>query len=196
MAFLRVLGVDPALRNFGLVRARIDLASLETPELVWDVEDMDVIKTANESGKTVRKSSDDLRRAMEMHKGFHGMAKGCALIFAEIPSGSQSARANISAGMSIGVLASSPVPIVQVQPIEAKKKTVGRATATKDEMIDWATARFPNAPWRRRKFRGKWELLGENEHMADGCAIIKAGLETDQFLQVASMYHAAIARAA
>lgn len=165
---LTVIGCDPSLKGWGLARLIVNIESLSTlaePEV--DVVDLRLIATEKSGGKTVRAASDDLRRAQELHAGFHQFCRGAALLMAEIPSGTQSARGAMSNGICLGVLASSPLPIIQVAPLETKLATVGTKTATKPEMIEWATSRFPNAGW----LRHRGSLTAANEHLADAVAV-------------------------
>ena len=179
---IRVAGVDPAFRNIGIARL---LLNTETMALV--LQDLRLLTTENQASKTVRKNSDDLRRAMELHSGFIASTKDCSVIFAEVPTGAQSARAALGFGVAIGVLASSPIPIIQVQPFETKLATVGTKTASKEEMIEWATEAYPDGPWLTRKFKGKTHFTAANEHLADAVAVAHAGIKTDQFRQLVSL---------
>lgn len=172
-----VLGVDPAFSNMGFATATIDLNTLEVTVL-----GLALTSTDKQSGKTVRKSSDDLRRAIELKEALCQQAFGCALVMAEIPTGSLSAAAARSLGIAVGVLASSPVPIVQVSPTEVKMCTVGKKNASKDEMILWATRKFPKAKW----FQSHNGYAKKNEHLADAIAAIYAGIKTPEFKQLRS----------
>jgi len=180
---IRLLSCDPALANWGLARLIVDPASLEI-----EVVDLKLVKTESEAGKTVRKSSDDYRRAQEAYGAALLWAMSSDIITAEVPSGSQSSRASLGAGMSIGLLAALGVqkPLIQVSPVEAKKAVTGRKTASKDEMIAWATSRYPDAPWiRARGSSGR--LVDANEHLADALAIAHAGVRTAEFRSAMGM---------
>lgn len=134
---LTVVGVDPSLNSWGMVRTTVNLSTLEV-----GVVDMLLVETEKRAGKTVRASSDDLRRASELRAAFHRFCAGASMVIAEVPSGTQSARGAMSNGICLGVLASSPLPIIEVSPLETKLATVGRKTATKADMINWATGLF------------------------------------------------------
>jgi Holliday junction resolvasome RuvABC endonuclease subunit len=80
--------------------------------------------------------------------------------------------------MLIATLSPSPI---QVTPIEVKQATVGKKTASKQEMIDWAYAKHPEA--------NGWELrngspLKKMEHVSDAIAIAYAGIKTDEFKRI------------
>lgn len=171
---MKIVGVDPALRNFGIVRAEFDISSLEL-----DIKSMELVKSESDkkTAKVVRKNSDDLNRAKLLHEGFQRACEGASIAFIEVPVGSQSARAMASYGICIGILASCPISMIQVTPTEVKLAGTKIKTATKDEMIEAAVAAYPLAPWLQH--RGK--LTNDNEHLADALFAIKAGMATDEF---------------
>lgn len=183
---ITVVGIDPALRNFGYAVATIDL---ETDKIL-EVTELHLGKTSDEKGKQVRRNSDDLRRAKQHVVAMKEICKGKAIAFVEVPVGSQSARAMASYGICIGILASCPLGIVEVTPSEVKKEATGYKTATKEEMIEWAHGLFPKAPWLTRKANGKTVLKNENEHLADAIGAINAGLRTSQWAQLKSFLFA------
>lgn len=175
---IRVLGCDPSLRNFGLVTATIDLDTLEV-----SIVDMKLVKSEDgaKKAKTVRKNSDDLRRAKLLSDGFVEACKDQDFVFVEVPVGSQSSRAMASYGICIGVLSGCNVPMIQVTPLEVKIAGTGIRTATKDEMIAAAVEKYPDAKWLQRKFKGEMKLMDDNEHLADALFAIMAGINTDEF---------------
>lgn len=175
--------IDPSLRGFGMAKLDLDLKAMTFTRVVA----MELVETEKETGKKVRQNSDDLRRSRQIVKAFHAFVKDVPVVFAEVPSGAQSARAALSFGISIGILAACPKPLIQVMPAETKLATVGTRTASKEEMIEWATEHFPDAPWFRHKHKGVMKLTDKNEHLADAVAIGHAGIVTDQFLQLLAL---------
>lgn len=105
-------------------------------------------------------------------------------MFCELPVGSQSSRAQTSYGVCIGVLACVDKPLIQVTPNEIKHYVGNKLTTSKEEIIQWAITKQPDAPWLRRKQAGKDVLVAKNEHLADAIASIYSGMQTDQFRQV------------
>ena len=188
MKAVRIASIDPALANFGIARMVLRLEDLKL-----GIEHLKLIETEKRVNKVVRQNSDDLRRAQEITRAFHLEVAPCTVCFAEVPTGGQSARAVLSFGISIGILSNCPIPLIQVQPFETKLATVGTKTASKEEMIEWAVAEFPNGPWLRNK-AGK--PLNKNEHLADAVAVAYAGIRTDQFKGLLAMWKAVPARAA
>lgn len=195
MPVLRFVAVDPSLRNFGIARGYVTWSDQERPAIA--IESIELIQTESRKGKVVRSNSDDLRCAMELHKAFVARCAGSVTCFAEIPSGAQSARAAMTLGIAVGVVAACPIPITQVQPLETKLATVGSKTASKAEMIAWATAMYPKLPWllsRPSKKNPNKLWADDNEHMADAIAIAHAGVQTEQFKQLMALHTATIGR--
>lgn len=182
---LNVVGVDPSLRNFGIATAVLDL-----DDMTFKITGMRLVESEDNAKKqkTVRKNSDDLRRAKLLHDGFMDACKDASFAFIEVPVGSQSARAMASYGICVGVLASCPIAMIQVTPVEVKLAGTGIKTATKDEMIEAAVAAHPYAKWLTRKLKGEAILMNDNEHLADAVWAIQAGINTDQFKQAIAMY--------
>lgn len=186
MTILRVVGIDPAMRNFGFVKGTIDLSS---DNYEFTIERLELVQTETdkETKKTVRKNSDDLVRARKLHNAVQAFCQDANMVFAEIPIGSQSARAMASYGICIGVLASIKKPLVQLTPTEVKLAAVGDKNASKNDMIAWATSAYPDANWLTTKRNGVISFTNNNEHLADAVATIHAGILSDQFLQAVSI---------
>lgn len=185
---IKILGIDPALQNTGL---SIGEYCLDTGDL--QVTHLEIAQTRpGKEGKQVRKSSDDLTRArvivaeikrvISIHKPHFAAA--------EVPGGCQNARGAFSNGICCGILASIVLPIIEVSPLEVKLASAGDKNASKAQMIQWAVGRWPNAGWMTRKVKGEVKLLNDNEHMADACAAISAGILTPQFAQATAMLSA------
>jgi Holliday junction resolvasome RuvABC endonuclease subunit len=201
MRSIPILGIDPSMANFGLARMMLNLETLELT-----AEGIRTIQTEPQRGnkKVVRQNSDDLRRAKELFEGFQEVAKGCIVGFTEVPSGSQHSRSALGFGMSIGILASSPIQLIEVMPIETKLASVGKKTAEKHEIIAWAAGLYPDLPWLRYESdvapskkcpRGRktGDLHDDNEHMADAIGVVHAGIQTVQFTQLLSIWKASAA---
>lgn len=192
---IRGIGIDAAFSNMGFAPVSIDLGRLPGLEAIT-CEALSLTKTVKEAGKVVRVSSDRLRRGQELLEALHAACQGAQVAFVEIPSGTQSASAAFGLGISVGVLASCPIPIIEVSPMEVKAAVAGRKVtkgASKAEVIEWAAAHWPSAPWMRaaHKARGKGgvtlpagRLLDDNEHMADALASVAAGIQTPAFKQL------------
>lgn len=197
---LRVGGHDPSLRNWGLAKGTLDTV---TGELV--ITEIRLQETDKETGKTVRQSSDDLRCASLLSSAVHLWNKDCDAVFAEVPSGSQSARGSFSNGICLGVLGGIGPSgnfngrLIQVNPTEVKRAAVGSKNAAKHEIIEWAMGNWPNLPWplvqRNSRNLKKGDLdEARAEHMADACAAINAGVQTDEFKSIIQIVEAMAAR--
>lgn len=176
----KVIGIDPAFANMGLVEAVLDMKG---PKPSIEVVRMELVKTESQDRKTVRKSSDDLRRAIHLHRSLQDFIRSAGtvhMVFAEVPSGAQDAKAARALGIATGVLASVPGMIIEVAPIEIKRLFATKGPVSKQQVIDWAVKRWPAAPWLTHM--GRRTL--NNEHLADALATIEAGLQTPEFKQL------------
>jgi hypothetical protein len=182
MGKILIAGLDGSLRNFGVATAWLDLDTLKL-----GIHELTIIKTEISKDKKVRSSSDNLRRALEIKNGVHPALKGVTTAFYEVPSGGQDYKSVLGFGIVIGTYAGLPVPGIEVSPYETKLAAVGTKTASKEEMIAWAFDKYPTAPWRTYAQNGKNYKKGDphsdNEHVADGVAIMEAGILTPSFQQ-------------
>ena len=177
---IKVVGVDPSMSNFGLAIGTLDL---DTDKL--EIHGLELVETkAGGTKKNVRVNSDDLRRAKEIWRTARPIIEQAHMVFCELPVGSQTSRAQTSYGVCIGVLACVDKPLIQVTPNEIKHYVGNKLTTSKEEIIQWAITKQPDAPWLRRKQAGKDVLVAKNEHLADAIASIYSGMQTDQFRQV------------
>jgi Holliday junction resolvasome RuvABC endonuclease subunit len=197
-----IAGLDPSFTHFGVVNATLDLDTLEVT--VGRMTTIVTEPTDKASRKVIRKNSDDLKRSQIISAAYPPLVKDCVAVFAEIPTGAQSARAMWAFGASTMAIAFCPVPVIQVQPSETKMAAVGTSTASKEEMIEWAGEKYPNAPWERyardkiwksKVIRSAGQICDSEEHVADALAVIEAGLVTDQFRQLLALLRAQIRRA-
>ena len=182
MDSLRVVGFDPSLRNWGIACGTYNPVS---GKLI--ISHLDVIQPAIATGKAVRQNSKDLEAAWQLYQQAMKIGLQAQAVFVEVPVGSQSARAMASYGICVGVLGSiraANVPFFEVTPLEVKVATVGKKTASKAEMIGWATSQFPSARWPYYEKKGE-SLISEAkaEHMADAIGAIVAGIGTPPFRQ-------------
>lgn len=180
MKEIKIVGFDPSLNNWGIAIGTLNLSTMNLK-----IYHLDVTSPAFETGKTTRKNSTDVERAAQLYKAAIPACEGASAVFVEVPVGSKSARAMASYGICIGVLGSirgTGVPFFEVTPNEVKLETTGKKTATKQDMIDWAMTRHPEAPWPMRKQKGESVVIaGQAEHMADAVGAIYAGLQSADF---------------
>ena len=176
---IKVMGIDMAFSNVGLAMCTVDLTNPANPKVV--VQDLCCVHTESvkKRPRGLSKASDDLRRAREALSAIRAQIATWQpdVIVAEVPFGSQSARASWALGIAIGVLASID-DLVEVTPREVKVAT-GEPHADKSEMIEWAMDRHPEAPWAWRKYKGALiSVASTNEHQADAVAAVYAGIPT------------------
>jgi len=180
MGVVTVAGIDPSLRNTGIA-----ICCVDTEENRIVMIDRLILCRTKTGPKNQRKSSADYEAALVIQSQLKKAIEEskARVVFAEIPSGSQSSRGTMSAGISIGIMASlNPKPI-EVTPQQVKLQSCGILTATKGEMIEWAAKKYPNAEWHMKV--GKF--LNTNEHLADAIAVIHAGLVTPQWEVIRSL---------
>lgn len=172
MSKIKIIGIDPSLRNTGICKGWLDLNTLE-----WGIEEVELAKTEKGKVKTVRKSSDDYDRTRILYEAIKEAEKGAEIAFVEMPIGSQSADAMKSYGACIALIATLDIPVIQVTPTQVKVHATGDKNATKEEMIGWAFKLFPKINWLQRA--GKLTL--NNEHLADAVGAVNAGMKDDDF---------------
>lgn len=184
LPLMRVVGLDPSLRNWGIARGVMapgDPRSLR-------IEEVRVVCPVLPTGKQIRQNSLDLETAKQLAEGVAAAVQGAQAIFVEVPVGSQSARAMASYGICVGILGAlraSGIPFFEVTPTEVKLAGFGKKTATKQEMIGWATTRHPEANWPTYTRNGQTLITeAKAEHMADAVAAIHAGLASNAFQQL------------
>lgn len=181
MTIVRIIGVDPSLRRTGLAKGWLNLKTLE-----WAVDEVELVKTTKSTSKTIRKSLDDYDRSRILYEAVRKGEKRVTIAFAEMPIGSKSADAMKSYGACIMLTACIEAPLIQVTPREVKVEAVGSSTATKEEMIEWAVAKFPTINWLRARGPAR-RILNDNEHLADAVGAINAGMNSPDFLALVKM---------
>lgn len=185
---LNVVGQDPSLRHWGIAKGVYD-----TVTRTLTINSVEVTEPCLSKNKQVRQNSLDLEAAKQLCEAALVSAQTAHAVFVEVPVGSQSARAMASYGVCVGVLGSlraSGTPLFEVSPIEVKLAGAGKL-ASKQEMIDWAVSKHPEANWPKHSKQG--ELLISNtkaEHQADAIAAIYAGLASNTFKQLLPLIEA------
>ncbi len=189
MASVKIAALDGSKSNFGVAVLDLDLDTLElTPT------ELRLITTEKSKSKQVRKSSDNLDRATVITQELPELLKDCVAVFVEVPSGGQSYDAALGFGTVIGIYAGIAgmlnKNLVEVSPSETKLAAVGTRTASKQEMIEWATTKYPAAPWLRARGSATGAFTHANEHLADAVAIAHAGINVPSFRQTLTLLKA------
>lgn len=178
-----VLGMDPALLNWGLAEASLDLKTgvLSTPHLT-------LIQPDEIKSKQVRQNSKDLHRSEQLASAAIAAARKAKVVFVEVPVGSQSARAMASYGICVGIcgaIRSLGVPLIEVTATESKKIFTGDPNAPKRRMIEAAFDFYPDANFPRHQ--GK--IPDKAEHLADAIAAIHSGVRTPMFQNLLRLFN-------
>ena len=179
---MRLVGMDPSLNNWGLAEAVLE----KNGEL--KIICFSVTQPVVPAVKQIRQNTKDVTAAAQLFDAAYNFTGLAQVVFAEVPVGSQSARAMASYGICSGVLGALRAlgrDFIEVSPAEVKRAATGSATATKSQMIQWAIAAHPEANWPKFKRDGV-EYISEAkaEHMADAIAAIHAGIRTPMFQQL------------
>jgi hypothetical protein len=183
---LRILGMDPSLRNWGLAFGTLylDDYTITMDHLIT------VHPDPSELSKSVRKSTKDIERTTSLFNNLLPHLSDVDIVIAETPIGGRDAKAAFGYSVCvtlIGVLNSIGLEnqIIEVSPYDVKQ--VVRDEASKDEMIFWATTQHPEADWKYRTVKGKKVLIKkEAEHVSDAIAAIYAASNKPQFLKLLS----------
>jgi hypothetical protein len=174
---VRIVGLDPSLRNWGMVNALYDQ---EHKKLL--VQSVEIIQPDLSMVGSSKQNLLDIESATQLYAGTFALIRDADFVIAEIPTGSQSSRASLGSGVCLGVLgALKLIPLlnfIPVSPTEVKRAGHGTLNATKKEMIEWAVTKHPEANWPRYKSKGELVINeGKAEHMCDALAAIYAGLK-------------------
>lgn len=174
MNTIDVIGLDPSMSNWGFAKATLDIDTFALSNV-----ELHVAQTKPSNDKKLRKNSDDLARARLLNKEIANRTSGVAISFVEVPHGSQSARSMASYGVCIGLLASiKSFSMIQMSEQQVKLGTLGKKSATKEESIEWAYAKHPEANW---PMRGSKLIKSSAEHMADALCTIYSGIQSEDF---------------
>ena len=174
---IKIVGLDPSLRNWGIA---IGSASLVSGE--FTVTDLQTITThPQEKGSRVSKSTWDIQSAQTLYKGVADAISDADIICVEVPYGSQDVKAAVGRGICLGVLGSLfDNRFILVTP-QSVKKIVGAKDASKKECVKWASTKHPEAPW--PMWQGKISV-GKAEHSADALIAVYAAAQTKEFQSI------------
>jgi Holliday junction resolvasome RuvABC endonuclease subunit len=177
-----ILGMDPSLTHWGLASSSLDLTTgiMDDPVNTLIVPD-------RLQHKQVRQNSKDLHEAEQLASIVFKLARQAKVIFAEVPVGSQSARAMASYGVCVGILGAlraEGIQVIEVTATEVKKALTGRSQATKREMINAAVALYPTSDF----FARGGKIPDKAEHVADAIGAIHAGVNTSTFQNLMRLF--------
>lgn len=178
---LKVVGMDPSLRNWGMSSATYDPVSHSL-----EILDFELIQPKLPTAK-LKQGELDIIAAEQLFTQAYKYAKDADIVCVEVPVGSQSARAMVSYATCtaiIGALIAMGLNVVAVTPTEVKQ-VVGIKDASKRQVIEWVSMKHPLAPYPTYK-RGGQNLISEGkaEHVCDSVVAIYAAMKKKRFLQL------------
>lgn len=180
---LKVVGLDPSLRNWGWAIGVYDpVSGLLTMKYLGIAQTKHIKKLP----KGMRRNQVDMDAATHLYQSVISSLVDADAVFVEVPVSSQSAAAMKSYGICVGLLGALHATGIRFYPVTAtdvKMTAVGDPEASKKQMISWATASYPGLNWPTRKEKGVM-VFNESiaEHMADACAAAKIGVTLANFL--------------
>ncbi len=165
-------GLDPSLSNFGMVKGSFN-GDTFLPE------DIKLVTTSEDSSLQYQ-NQRDLKRAVQLREAMLQFFDGVDTVYVEMPVGSQSARASVSYGVCVGILASLGLRLVRVSARDVKIIATNDPKASKQDMINWAYNKYPDLPWITKIRNGTKSLTNANEHVSDAIGAVLAGLQNEQ----------------
>lgn len=180
---MRILSVDPSMTHTGYV-------VLELKDKKTNLLDYDVIITKPE--KKVYVAFDNIRRFQEIYMELKRLHKkwDYKAVLAEIPSGTQNAKAAVAFGGVASILGClvKELDLVSIWHLQRNVKLAlcGKAGASKKDMKLAAADIFPESIEKfvssraRMKIHGK-KVKNDYEHVADAIAVYRASLKRDAF---------------
>lgn len=179
---ISVMGLDGSLANFGIAVAVVDLDT----KTIIEVKDLVLSKTAKNA--KLKRATDDFTRFQQHWNIVKEVADkyNVNIMYGEIPSGAQDARASFAFGGVTAMLAGlgTYYQVGVVTPAEVKVAATGNKHADKEDVIAAMHKAFPTAPWITGKKANAMNitttsglyLTNANEHLADSVGVILAGI--------------------
>ncbi|TXH14565.1 MAG: hypothetical protein E6R03_08915 [Hyphomicrobiaceae bacterium] len=178
--------MDPSLRNWGWALGHYNLGTGAIT-----IDKVGLIQPTLPTKKTIRVNHLDMISAASLAKGAHLVMRESQATFVEVPHGSQNARSMASYGICVGVLGTlryGGQEFYELSELECKMASVGKKTATKAELIAWATKKHPEVTWPTYTRSGTVSISeAQAEHMADAVIAIHAGVSSIPFQQLLPM---------
>jgi len=174
---IRLLGLDVALVNTGWALVHLPTAGGEPPRLAG----AGVVVTAKGDGdRELHPTLDATRRGAELYRAILDVfaAADPDVVCVEAMSWPRHARATAAMALAWGALS----PLIMARPFVVartpqviKRAVTGKKSATKEEVQQALTVRFPELPVVLREVaRSRWE------HPADALGAVVACLDSDE----------------
>lgn len=166
-----VLCLDPSFRHFGYSVFDYRPQNLITIRSFGVIE---VPKVASKVGGLTAREVADMEVISEHLCSLCELWKP-DLVLAELPAGTQSARAarllGAVTGLVVGLCHAKVVPVIWHGARTVKKWVIGDSCATKDQIMGWARWRFKGVDFPQEK--------GKFEHIADSIALFYANFRLE-----------------
>lgn len=177
------MSLDPSLTNTAVVWGEIDIATDTIRPIGYEL-----INTVKTTLKTIRASSDLVRRCRTINEKLHPLIENYnpAVVFVETPSGSQNYSGAISYAVSCYLIGTINPPPIEVTPLEVKMSSVGKGTASKKDVMNYCLKNFPDFPYERKKDGSLVE--NKMEHVCDSIATSVAGIKSKQYTQIKNFF--------
>lgn len=175
---LRLISHDPSLRNWGI--AVIDYDCETTQLTVLHTEVLQHTPSINIRRPNQRDLSSATHHYTRIQELYHTYKPSISI--AEIPTGSQSARASVGYGICISILGSLryEMPLIEVTPNQVKK-LVGWGNTSKKQIVKWVQKTHPyyTFPQHHNELN-----MSKAEHIADAIVAAHVGLLSKQFKEL------------
>ena len=180
---IKYMSLDPSLTNTAVVWGEIEVES----DTIYP-EGFELINTVKTKLKTIRSSSDLVRRCRTINEKLHPLIEqyNPAVVFVETPSGSQNYSGAISYAVSCYLIGTIDPPPIEVTPLEVKMQSVGKGTASKKDVMNYCLKKFPDFPYERKKDGSLVEA--KMEHVCDSIATSVAGIKSKQYTQLKRLF--------
>lgn len=176
MVFMVIVGMDPSIQNWGMVKVKVDKEK-NIQLLESAVVHSLASKKGSKAAKATYKNVEDLERGKILINKTLSFCKDVDYIFIELPVASQSARACVSYGMCVGLfsaVANEGIPYRVIRNNEIKRmagyKDDNIRPVEKSEVIDYVTSEGYKDIFNNFK-------KDEHEHLADAMMTILVGLK-------------------
>jgi hypothetical protein len=183
---IKLMGHDPAFRNWGMA-----LALYDTQLKQLTLTGLDIAQSKIDKSVSTRKNSKDVEVADFTVRRIMPHIKDTQISFIEMPVGSKYPNYMLSYGYCCGIagtLRAQGNSIIEVHSQDIKEILTGSRTASKDEVIIACMKAYPHLDWPMQTKKGVTTYIkGKAEHMADAVGAIRAGLETKEFNDLLSI---------
>lgn len=176
---IKYMSLDPSLTNTAVVWGKLDISK----DILYP-EGYELINTVKTKLKTIRQSSDLVRRCRTINEKLHELIEDYKpnVVFVETPSGSQNYSGAISYAVSCYLIGTIDPPPIEVTPLEVKMYSAGKGTASKKDIMEYCINKFPDFPYERKKDGTLVEA--KMEHVCDSIATSIAGIKSKQYVQL------------